>query len=320
MPQKSNRTSKGAKKGVKKPAQKTPKSPSRATSHSLSYCTTDEIANLELVAAKIRESVIEMLVAAGSGHSGGSLGMADIFTALYFHVLAIDPQNPTLATRDILILSNGHICPVWYATLAHRGYFSKTKLKTLRKLNSPLQGHPHLNSLPGVENSSGPLGQGLSFGIGLALAAKHDQNTQQIYVLGSDGELQEGHMWEAAMFAGNAKLQNLTWIIDRNNIQIDGYTEDVMPLNPLRQKLESFNWHVLEIDGHNMEEIINSCNMAKAISERPVAIIAHTIPGKGVEFMQYKFEWHGKPPNKADAVKALQELRTISGRIECHDY
>jgi len=183
-----------------------------------------------------------------------------------------------------------------------------------------LQGHPHINEPPGVENSSGPLGQGLSQAIGMALSANLDNQDYRIYCVGSDAELQEGQTWEAAMFAGNNHLHNLTWIIDRNNIQIDGYTEDIMPLEPLRQKLEAFNWHVIEIDGHNVEEIINACDNAKAIFERATVIIAHTIPGKDVDFMQYKFEWHGKPPNRVQAEKALKELRTLEGRIKSeHD-
>jgi transketolase len=241
--------------------------------------------------------------------------MADVFAALYFQVLNVDPENPTKPDRDRLVLSCGHICPVLYAALAHRGFFPIKELKTLRKLGTRLQGHPHNTELPGVEVPSGPLGQGLSQAIGMAIAAKLNNQNHRIYCIGSDGELQEGQTWEAAMFAGNKKLNNLTWIIDRNNIQISGYTEQVMPLEPLREKLESFNWHVLEIDGHNIEEIINACGHVKSIIERPTVIIAHTIPGKGVELMEYKFEWHGKPPNKKQAEEALRELRTLEGRI-----
>lgn len=270
---------------------------------------------LEDIADELRQEVIKMLLAAGSGHSAGSLGTADIFTALYFDILNIDPAKPLDPNRDRFVLSNGHICPILYATLAYRGFFPKEQLKTLRKLNSPLQGHPHYGKLPGIENTSGPLGQGLSQAIGMALAAKMSNQTHRIYCLGSDGELDEGQIWEAAMFGGNHRLNNLTWIIDRNNIQIDGFTEDINPLEPLREKLEAFNWYVMEIDGHNIEEIINSCNMAKAISQRPTVIIAHTIPGKGVDFMEYKFEWHGKPPSKAEAEQALTELRTLKGQI-----
>ena len=281
---------------------------------------SESIAKVEEIAVKLRESVIEMLLEAGSGHSAGPLGTADIFASLYFHILNIDPKNPQMPDRDRLVLSAGHICPILYATLAHRGFFPISELKTLRKLGTRLQGHPHINEPPGVENSSGPLGQGLSQAIGMALSAKLNDQTHRIYCVGSDAELQEGQIWEAAMFAGNNHLHNLVWIIDRNNIQIDGYTEDIMPLEPLRQKLEAFNWHVIEIDGHNVEEIVNACDNAKAIFERATVIIAHTIPGKDVDFMQYKFEWHGKPPNKEQAEKAIRELRTLEGRIRSeHD-
>ena len=275
-----------------------------------------KISELEEIAVELRENVIEMLLSAKSGHSAGSLGTADIFTALYFHVLHVDPKQPKDPERDRFILSNGHICPIWYATLARAGFFPKTELKTLRKINSRLQGHPQYQLLPGVENTSGPLGQGLSLAIGMALAAKMDNLAHRIYCMTGDGELNEGQIWEAAMFAGNSKLNNLTWIIDRNNIQIDGYTEDVMPLESLREKLEAFNWYVIEIDGHNIEEIINACNMTKAVSQRPSVIIAHTIPGKSVKFMEYKFEWHGLPPNKDQATKALKQLRSFEGKIK----
>jgi transketolase len=273
------------------------------------------IPELEKTAMQLRESVIEMLFEARSGHTAGSLGTAEIFAALYFHILHIDPKNPTDENRDRFVLSNGHICPIWYATLAHRGFFPKAELNTLRKLDSRLQGHPILKCVPGVENTSGLLGQGISQAVGMALAAKLDKKSYRVYCLTGDGELDEGQVWEAAMFAPNKKLNNLTWLIDRNNIQLDGLTEDIMPLERLRDKLESFNWYVIEIDGHNIEEIINSCNMAKSISERPTAIIAHTIPGRGVDFMEYKFEWHGKTPDRDQAKLALKELRSLEGKI-----
>lgn len=285
----------------------------------LLFCKTDEISNLEKIAVRLREEVITMLVDAGSGHAAGPLGMADIFATLYFNILNVDPESPNDPERDRLVLSNGHICPILYASLAYRGYFDRKELRKLRKLNSRLQGHPHNLSLPGIENSGGPLGQGMSQAIGMALAGKLDERPYRVYCLGSDGELNEGQTWEAAMFAGNRRLNNLTWVIDRNNIQIDGHTEDVMPLEPLRDKLEAFNWHVIEIDGHNIEEIISACNMAAAIYERPAVIIAHTVPGKGVEFMQYKFEWHGKAPNVKEAHEALEQLRTLEGKIKCYD-
>jgi len=278
--------------------------------------TQKSLHELEEIAVELRKSVIEMLLEAGSGHSAGPLGMADVFAALYFNILNINPNNPTDPTRDRLVLSSGHICPILYAALAHAGFFPKSELKTLRKLGSRLQGHPHFGELPGIEATGGPLGQGLSQAIGMALASRLNNQKYEVYCLGSDGELQEGQTWEAAMFAGKNRIANLTWIIDRNNIQIEGYTEDVMPLEPLREKLEAFNWYVIDIDGHNLEEIIDACNMSKAIVERPTAIIAHTIPGKGVDFMEYKFEWHGKAPNDKEAKAALHELRTLKGRIE----
>lgn len=270
---------------------------------------------LEAVAGEIRESIIKMLVEAKSGHVAGPLDMADVFTALYYHILDIDPEDPWRKERDRLVLSCGHICPVWYATLAHRGYFPTKSLQTLRKLGSGLQGHPQYKALPGIENSGGPLGQGLSQAVGMALAYRMDGIKNRVYCVGSDAELQEGQIWEAAMFAGNKRVNNLTWIIDRNNIQIDGFTENVMPLEPLRDKLEAFNWYVLEIDGHNFEEIIAACNHAKAVLERPTVIIAHTIAGKGVDFMEYKYEWHSRPFKGDEAKHALDELRTLGGKI-----
>lgn len=257
-----------------------------------------------------------MLVAAGSGHSAGPLGMADVFTALYFAVLNHDPKNPDWPDRDRLILSNGHIAPVWYATLAHAGYFPISELLTLRQLGSRLQGHPHRGSLPGIENTTGPLGQGLSYAIGQSLGARLDKKRYRTYALLSDGELQEGQTWEAVQFAGNRRLHNLTAIVDRNNIQIDGMTEDIMPLEPLRAKWEAFNWHVLDVDGHNLKEVIDACHQAAAIYEKPTVILAHTIPGKGVDFMEFDYTWHGKPPTKEEAKRALGELRTLGGRIK----
>lgn len=271
---------------------------------------------LEEMANLLREDVIEMLVEAGSGHSAGPLGMADIFSALYFHILNHNPKKPDWPDRDRLILSNGHICPIRYAAMARAGYFPLEELLTLRKINSRLQGHPHRQSLPGVETTSGPLGSGLSQAIGVALVAKLDKKKYRVYCAMSDGEHDEGNTWEAIMFAGKNKLSNLTAIIDRNNIQIDGFTEDIMPLEPLKEKYESFKWHVLEIDGHNIEQFIDAVNEAKAIFEKPTVIIAHTIPGKGVSFMEKDYLWHGKPPTKEEAAKALKELRTLEGKIK----
>ncbi|MCL5017381.1 MAG: transketolase [Patescibacteria group bacterium] len=271
---------------------------------------------LEEMAGLIREDIIEMLLEAGSGHSAGSLGMADIFSALYFHILNHDPLKPDWPERDRLVLSNGHICPVRYSAMARSGYFPLEELLTLRKINSRLQGHPHRKSLPGLETTSGPLGSGLSQAIGMALAAKLDNKKYRIYCVMSDGEHDEGNTWEAIMFAGKNKLSNITAILDRNNIQIDGYTEDVMPLESLKEKYESFKWHVIEIDGHNIEQIVDAVNEAKAIYEKPTVIIAHTIPGKGVSFMENDYLWHGKPPTPKEATQALNELRTLEGKIK----
>lgn len=275
----------------------------------------DKLKYLEITANKIREKVIEMLLQAGSGHLAGSLGMADIFTVFYFHILNHNPKNPLWEERDRLVLSNGHICPVLYATLAYAGYFPLEELSTLRKIGSRLQGHPHRGSLPGVEITSGPLGCGLSQAIGMALAAKMDRKRYRVYCFMSDGEHDEGNVWEAIMFAAKNRLSNLTVVIDRNNIQIDGFTEDVMPLEPLREKYEAFNWNILEVNGHNMEEIVDAVSEAEAIFEKPTAIIAHTIPGKGVSFAERDFAWHGKAPNKEEAQRALKELRTLNKKI-----
>src|SRR5579859_88325 len=255
------------------------------------------IEELELTANNIRQNIIKMLVAAGSGHSAGPLGMADIFTALYFEILNHDPANPFWEERDRLILSNGHICPVRYAAMAEAGYFDVKELKSLRKLGTRLQGHPERLKLPGLETTSGPLGSGLAQAAGYAYTAKMDEKRFRVYCIASDGEQEEGNNWEAIMFAAKYRLSNLTLIIDRNNIQIDGYTEDVMPLDPLEDKYKAFNWHVLHIDGHNFEEIVNAVNHAKAVYEKPTVIIAHTIPGKGVDYMENKYQWHGKTPN-----------------------
>ncbi len=271
---------------------------------------------LEEKANRLREDLIETLLEAGSGHSAGPLGMTDIFTALYFHVLNHNPKNPNWADRDRLILSNGHICPIRYVAMAHAGYFPLEELKTLRKLHSRLQGHPHRTSLPGVETTSGPLGSGLSQAVGVALTAKLDKKKYHTYCITSDGEHESGNTWEAIMFCGKNRLSNLTVIVDRNNIQIDGNTENVMPLEPLADKYKAFNWHVLEVDGHNIEQFVDAVNEARAIYEKPTVIIAHTIPGKGVGFMENDYNWHGKPPNKEEAAKALAELRTLGGKIK----
>ena len=267
------------------------------------------------MAATIRQDIIDMVVHAGSGHVGGPLGMADVFTALYFHILNHDPKNPDWPDRDRLMLSNGHICPVRYAAMARAGYFPIDELKTLRKLGTRLQGHPHRTALPGVETTSGPLGSGLSQAVGVALAAKMDGKKMNIYCLMSDAEQESGQIWEAALLAGKHRLDNLTAVIDRNNIQIDGMTEDIMPLEPLRAKYEAFNWHVLDINGHNFEEIVNAFETAKAIYEKPVLIISHNIPGKGVDFMEFSFPWHSRSFKPEEATAAINQLRTLEGKI-----
>lgn len=284
----------------------------------MAHLDDNKIKFLEEKALEVRKSIIESLVEAKSGHTAGALGMADIFTAFYFHILRHDPKNPTWEERDRLILSNGHICPVLYAAMAHAGYFPVEELMTLRKFGSRLQGHPHRDFLPILETSSGPLGEGLSQAVGMALIERLDSGVSSdkfIYCFLGDGELNEGQIWEALNLAGKEKLRNLIAIVDRNNIQIDGYTENVMPLEPLADKFRAFNWHVLEIDGHNMEEINGAVNQAKAIFEKPSVIIAHTIPGKGVEMFERDYKWHGNPPNKEQGAKALSALRNLGGLI-----
>lgn len=271
---------------------------------------------MEKIAEKVREDIIEMLLEAGSGHSAGPLGMADVFVAFYFHILKHNPKKPDWEERDRLILSNGHIVPVQYATLAHAGYFPRKELKTLRKLGTRLQGHPHRGTLPGIETTSGPLGSGLGQACGMALAARLNKEKHRVYCLMSDGEHDAGNTWESVMFAAKEGLHNLTAVVDRNNIQIDGYTEDIMPLEPFRERYEAFGWHVIDIDGHNMEQVVDAVNEAKAVYESPTVIIAHTIPGKGVDFMEQDFTWHGRPPKKEEAIEALKELRSLGGKIE----
>jgi len=274
------------------------------------------IKQLEEIANDIREDIIRMLVHAGSGHSAGPLGLADIFTALYFDIMKNDPQNPDWDLRDILLLSNGHCVPVRYATMARAGYFDRSELLTLRQLGSRLQGHPERKRLPGLESTSGPLGCGLSQACGIALAHRMDNILSRwIYVVMGDGETDEGNVWEAAMLAAKNHLNKIIAIIDRNNIQIDGPTEAVMPLEDYKAKWEAFGWYVIEIDGNNIEEVIDACAMGKAVSEKPTMIIAYTIPGKGVDFMEADFHWHGIPPQPDQAIKALAELRTLGGRI-----
>lgn len=284
-----------------------------------------EVSDLELKARDIRATIIEMLVAAGSGHTAGPLGMADIFAALYFSVLRHDPAHPKWDDRDRLILSNGHIAPVRYAAMAHAGYFPVEECLTLRKFGSRLQGHPERLKLEGVETTSGPLGSGLGQAAGIALGARMDGKKFRVYCALSDGEHDTGNIWESAMFAGANKLSNLTAIVDRNNIQINGMTESVMPLEGLRAKYEAFNWHVIEVDGHNIPRFIDACNEAKAVYEKPTVIIAHTIPGRGVREIEFDYRWHGVPPGKGPGDKVppekqaevfLKELRTLKGKIQ----
>lgn len=277
------------------------------------YLSDSKIKELEIKANNIRRSIIEMLLEAKSGHTAGPLGMADIFTLFYFHILKHNPKDPFWEERDRLILSNGHICPVLYSAMAHSGYFPIEELKTLRKLGSHLQGHPHREYMPWLENSSGPLGSGLSQAVGMALADKIDKKDKDrfIYCFMSDGELDEGNSWEAIMLAGKNKLDNLITLVDRNNIQIDGYTENIMPLEPLRDKWQSFNWNVIEVDGHDFKFLNKVIEEAQENKNKPSVIILHTIPGKGVKEFERDYKWHGMAPNKEQAEMALNELKIL---------
>ncbi len=278
--------------------------------------TDEKVLMLEKKAEEVRETIIKMLVSAGSGHTAGSLDMADIFSAFYFHILRHNPKNPKWEMRDRLILSNGHIVPVRYATMAHAGYFPVAECMTLRKFGSRLQGHPEHNMLPGLETTSGPLGEGLAQSAGMAYALRADKNNSvRVYCIMGDGEQDEGNVWESVMFAGKNALSNLTAIIDRNNIQIDGMTEDIMPLESLRAKYEAFNWHVLEVNGHDIRAFVATVEQAKTIYEKPTLIIAHTIPGKGVSDIEFDYHWHGKTPTAEEAKHFLKEIRTLSGRV-----
>ncbi len=274
-----------------------------------------ELRKLELIATELRETTLSMLTHAKSGHSAGPLGMADIMTALYFHVMKHQPKKPLWTDRDRLFLSNGHTVPIRYAAMAKAGYFPKEELLTLRTFGSRLQGHPEYRFFPALEHTSGPLGDGSSQAAGMAYAGKMDHASWHVFCIVSDGELAAGITWEAALFAAKYRLDNLTWIVDRNNIQIDGTTEDIMPLEPLHEKFSAFGWNVLEIDGNNIAACIEACSQAKATHERPTVIIAHTIPGKGVPFMENDFHWHGMPPKKDELKKALRALRTLEGSI-----
>jgi len=267
-----------------------------------------DIKKLEKIAYEIRVSVVKTLSHAESGHSAGALGLTDIFTALYFKFLNINPFNAQEESRDRLILSAGHVCPVLYVTLAKKGFFREEELLSLRQIDSRLQGHPHNQSLPGIENSSGPLGQGISIGIGMAINSEYKKLNYHTVVIGSDGELNEGQAWEAAMFLSHHQIKRFIWIIDRNNIQIDGFTKDILDLKNIKDKFKSFGLEVFEIDGNNMQEIYLALETVLDIIDSPVIIIANTVPGKGVNFMEYKFEWHGKPPSKEEEMLALNSL------------
>lgn len=294
------------------------------------YLSPEDISQLEKKANEIRQSIVKMLVEAGSGHTAGPLDMADIFALLYFSVLKHDPRDPHWEERDRLVLSAGHICPVLYATLAHAGYFPLEELQTLRKFGSRLQGHPHKEALPGIETSSGPLGSGLSQAVGMALSHRMDNpyTSRYVYCITGDGELDEGQIWEAAMLAGKESLHNLIVIVDRNGIQIDGYTKHVMPLEPLREKFEAFNFDVQEVDGHNIRAMNDAIGKAQAVYGQPSVIIAHTIASKGVDVFERDFRWHGNPPGKGpedrvprkdQAKVALDRLRTLNGAITPSD-
>lgn len=275
-----------------------------------------DMKKLGLAANSIRQDIVRMLAEAKSGHPAGSLGMADVFAALYLNVMRHDPRNPSWEQRDRLVLSNGHICPVLYASLAEAHYFPKENLLTLRRLGSPLQGHPHRGALPGIENSSGPLGQGVSIAVGMAIAGRREKKDWRVYCLMGDGEINEGQCWEAFMLASKEKLDNLVAVIDRNNIQIDGTSDDVLPLEPLQEKLEAFGWNVVVADGNNLNAILHAFSMASSCEGKPTAIIAKTVPGKGVSFMEGKFGWHGRAPKKEEADAAIKELLEARAKLE----
>ncbi len=277
--------------------------------------TDSRITELALQANAIRISIIDMISEAGSGHTAGPLGMADIFTALYFEILRHDPHHPEWEERDRLFLSNGHIVPIRYAVMAHAGYFPLSELSTLRKFRSRLQGHPERDRLSGLEHTSGPLGTGLGQASGVAYGARLDNKNFYTYCVLGDGELDGGNIWESAMFASHHQLDHLVAIVDRNNIQINGTTENVMKLEPLAEKWKSFGWHVIEIDGHNMQEFVDAVNQAKAIYQQPTCIIAHTIPGKGIAEIENRYEWHGKSPNAQEKERFIAELQVRENYI-----
>ncbi|MDH8678084.1 transketolase [Fusibacter bizertensis] len=269
----------------------------------------NRVKNLEEKAIDLRKTILTMIHEAGSGHPGGSLSAADYVTALYYDEMNIDPSNPKLRERDRFILSKGHACPVLYSVLALKGYFDYDKIYTLRKLGSILQGHPDMNKVPGVDMTSGSLGQGLSCGVGMAIGLKYDNNAARVFVALGDGEIQEGQIWEAAETAAKYKLNNLIAIVDNNGIQNDGFTKDIMPLGNIAGKWQAFGWFVIECDGHDMKDILRAFNEMKSVKEQPVCILANTVKGKGVSFMANVPSWHGVAPNKEEFAKAIEELK-----------
>ena len=274
----------------------------------LSRISEEVINELDAKALAIRRDIIQMTYAVQSGHPGGSLSATDIVTALYFYFLRIDPENPEWPDRDRFVLSKGHACPVWYSALAERGYFPKEELLTLRKIDGRLQGHPVMGKPPGVDMTTGSLGHGLSIGVGMALGIKLDRKDSRVYVMLSDGELNEGLIWEAAMAAAKYKLDNLITIIDNNNLQLDGWCNEVMPIEPIIDKWLAFNWRVFVMDGHDMRQILSTIREANRVTGAPSVIVAHTVKGKGVSYMENKCEWHGKPPNEEQFKQAMMEL------------
>jgi transketolase len=270
--------------------------------------STETIDLLKTQANQIRVDILAMVHAAHSGHPGGSLSATDLLTALYFHFMRVDPARPDWPDRDRFILSKGHACPVWYATLARRGYFPVDRLKTLRQINSTLQGHPDMLKTPGLDMTTGSLGQGLSVGVGMGLGLRLDGRSARVYVVMGDGELDEGQVWEAAMAAAKFKLDNLLAIVDYNNLQLDGTCDVVMPIEPLAAKWRAFNWRVFEMDGNDMRQIVDTLQQAQAITGQPSVIIAKTIKGKGVSFMENQCDWHGRAPSDEQYEQAIREL------------
>lgn len=268
-----------------------------------------DILQMQEIAKDIRTDIVKMLTESASGHPGGSLSAVEIMTVLYFNEMNVDPENAKDSNRDRFVLSKGHAAPVLYSTLARRGFFPVEELMALRKFGSMLQGHPNMNYVPGVDMSTGSLGQGISTAVGMALAGKLDKKDYRIYTLLGDGELEEGQVWEAAMSAGHYKLNNLTAFVDFNGLQIDGPCEKVMNPNPIDKKFEAFNWHVISIDGHNYEAILSAIEEAKSVTDKPTAVICKTVKGKGVSFMENQAGWHGAAPSKEQCEIALKEIR-----------